>query len=122
MAKHGDWYWHELLTTDAEGAKAFYKAVCGWASTPMEGQEGYSLATNGPVPVAGVMGWDSPAGSWRPFIAVRDIQTAKAAVETGGGKIEQPPTETAGVGTWMICTDPQGATFALIQPAGGVED
>ena len=26
----GDFIWYELMTTDAEGAKAFYDAVVGW--------------------------------------------------------------------------------------------
>jgi len=27
---HGDFIWYELMTTDADGARAFYQAVVGW--------------------------------------------------------------------------------------------
>jgi len=30
----GDFVWHELRTTDAKGAEAFYTHVIGWKTTP----------------------------------------------------------------------------------------
>ena len=121
MTKHGDWYWHELMTPEATGAKTFYKAVLGWGEAPMQGMPDYSLMTRD-VPVAGVMAAQpGQPTAWLPYIAVRDVEVAKAGVEANGGKVWVGPTATDGVGTWMVCSDPQGAAFALIQPAGGVE-
>ncbi len=120
MVKHGDWYWHELMTSAPDGAKAFYKALLGWGEQPM--QEGYTLMTQGEIPTSGVTAAQpGQPTAWLPYIAVRDIQAAKSGVEANAGKVWVGPTETPGVGTWMICSDPQGAPFALIQPAGGVD-
>jgi predicted enzyme related to lactoylglutathione lyase len=122
MAKHGDWYWHELMTPEPSGAKAFYKAVLGWGEAPMQAMPDYTMMIQHEVPTAGVMA--AQAGqptAWLPYIAVRDIEVAKAGVEANKGKVWVGPQAMEGVGTWMVCSDPQGAAFALIQPAGGVE-
>jgi predicted enzyme related to lactoylglutathione lyase len=122
MAKHGDWYWHELMTTDAGAALGFYKTVFGWGDNPMQGMEGYTLMTQNGVPTSGVMAAQpGQPTAWLPYIAVRDIAATRSAVEGAGGKVWVGPNETPDVGTWMVCSDPQGAAIAVIQPAGGVE-
>jgi predicted enzyme related to lactoylglutathione lyase len=122
MPKHGDWYWHELMTPDSAGGRAFYKAVFGWGESPAPGMEDYTMMTVGEVPSSGVMtAQPGQPTAWLAYVAVRDIAAAKAAVESNGGKVWVGPTETPNVGTWMVCSDPQGAAIAMIQPAGGVD-
>jgi predicted enzyme related to lactoylglutathione lyase len=120
MTKHGEWYWHELMTPAPKGATAFYKAVFGWGEN--QNMPDYTMMTQQGVPSSGVM--EARPGqptSWLPYVAVRDVQAAKSAVESNGGKVWVGPTETPEVGTWMVCSDPQGAAIAVIQPTGGVE-
>ena len=120
MPKHGDWYWHELMTPDTPKALGFYKTVFGWGDSPM--QEGYTLMVQQGVPTSGVMAAQpGQPTAWLPYIAVRDVQATRSAIESNGGKVWVGPTETPEVGTWMVCSDPQGAAIAVIQPAGGVE-
>ena len=120
MPKHGDWYWHELKTPDTPKALGFYKTVFGWGDSPM--QEGYTLMVQQGVPTSGVMAAQpGQPTAWLPYIAVRDVQATRSAIESNGGKVWVGPTETPEVGTWMVCSDPQGAAIAVIQPAGGVE-
>ena len=40
MADHGTFYWNELMTRDAEKAKAFYGATLGWTFDAMPMPEG----------------------------------------------------------------------------------
>ena len=53
---HGRFVWYELMTTDADIAKAFYASVVGWGArdASMPGSA-YSLFTVGDSPVAGLM-------------------------------------------------------------------
>jgi predicted enzyme related to lactoylglutathione lyase len=120
MAKHGDWYWHELMTSDPKGGLGFYRAVFGWGESPM--QEDYTLMTQHEVPTSGVTSAQpNQPTAWLPYVAVRDIAETKSAIESNGGRVWVGPTETPGAGTWMICSDPQGAPIGVIQPEGGVE-
>ena len=35
--QHGGWIWYELMTTDPEGAKAFYEPIVGWQMSTGQG-------------------------------------------------------------------------------------
>ena len=114
--------WYELLTTDMKAAGRFYSAVCGWTVDPFEGSphpyDAFSRAGN--VPVGGVM--TIPAGMnfpphWEMYIAVPSFDEAVAKIERLGGKALGPPIEIPSVGRMRTMTDPQGAVFAIIEPA-----
>ena len=122
MVKHGDWFWHELMTSDAAPAAAFYEAVLGWRGRPMEGTDNYTQFLQNGAPTGGVMTSNEGPPNWLSYVAVRDIEAAKAAVEAHGGTVLAGPSDAPGIGQWMVCQDPQGGGIALIQPAGGVED
>ena len=48
--------WHELLTTNPDGALSFYGEIAGWGSQPFDGgDEPYTMWTNGETPIGGVM-------------------------------------------------------------------
>ncbi len=53
---------------------------------------------------------------WLPDVSVADIDAAKAAIETSGGKIMHGPAEVPGGAFIIQGTDPQGATFAVAGP------
>jgi len=123
MSMHGQWYWHELATPDPEGAKAFYKAVAGWETRPMLGMPDYTLWVRAGDDHGGVMKiegpmWDGIPPHWMLYIAIDDVDAARAAVEANGGVVAHGPFEAGGVGTIMVCKDPAGAVFSLIKPAG----
>ncbi len=122
MAEHGDWYWHELTTPDPERAKAFYKSVLGWDATPMPGNPDYSLWIKGDDRRGGVMKMDGPQWAgipphWMLYMAIDDAAASQAAVEKGGGKVVHGPFTVPQVGIILVCEDPAGAVFSLIQPA-----
>src|SRR3546814_15572603 len=51
---------------------------------------------------------------WSQYFRVENIDTAKAAVEAGGGKVVHGPDEIPGGDFAMNCVDPQGAPFGLV--------
>ena len=53
---------------------------------------------------------------WNQYFQVEDIDAAKAAVQSGGGKVAQGPDEIPGGQFSMNCVDPQGVAFGLVGP------
>jgi hypothetical protein len=120
----GRFCWYDLLTTNPDAAIPFYKRVIGWDTQKWEGGGGtYTMWTNGGAPLGGVMAIPEQArasGSpphWLAYIATPDIQaTVSRAKELGAG-VHVPPTDIPTVGKYAVLTDPQGAAFAVFQPA-----
>jgi predicted enzyme related to lactoylglutathione lyase len=118
----GDVSWHELMTTDAEGAKGFYQSLFGWNETSAMdmGEMGkYHMFGRGPAPMGGMM--NKPAAmaavppNWLYYFLVADVNAAVERVTANGGKILNGPMEVPG-GDWIVqAMDPQGAAFALHQ-------
>jgi len=57
-----------------------------------------------------------PAPFWLYYFNVDDIEAAAARVKDQGGQVLNGPHQVPG-GSWTVhCSDPQGATFALVGP------
>lgn len=117
----GDMSWHELMTTDMNGAFAFYNAVAGWEKVGEHdmGPMGIYLMFGRQGHTIGGM-FNKPAGMpapphWLVYIQVPDVHKGAEAVKANGGQVLNGPMEVPG-GDWIVqCTDPQGAAFALHQ-------
>jgi predicted enzyme related to lactoylglutathione lyase len=110
--------WHELLAVDWEKAWAFYSALFGWQKALAEtGPTGpYQLFSVEGQTVGGMLNKPPtvPVPYWLYYFNVADIDAAAKRVKAGHGQIFAGPIEVPG-GSWMVqCTDPQGATFALM--------
>jgi predicted enzyme related to lactoylglutathione lyase len=55
---------------------------------------------------------------WEMYVAVPKLEDAVAQIERLGGKILGPLVEVPQVGRMRTMTDPQGAVFAIHEPAG----
>jgi hypothetical protein len=121
MWSHGNFYWNELMTRDAEAAKAFYGAALGWSFDGMPMPNGtYWIAKMGDKPVAGIfpMGPEH-AGMpemWFAYIAVDDVDARLEKAKAGGGKVMREPFEVPGVGRIAILGDPNGAGIGWMTP------
>lgn len=115
--------WYELTTTDPAAATAFYGAVLGWnvQDSGMEGMT-YLLAS---APDGGMVAGmadsaeqegDAPPG-WLVYFATADCDASFATATAAGAGVIVEPSDIPGTGRFAICTDPQGAVFALLQPA-----
>ncbi|WP_428558798.1 MAG: VOC family protein [Solidesulfovibrio sp. DCME] len=120
--KNGFFSWNELMTTDVEGAKAFYAALLGWnlEDKPMpEMGMTYTLAKVGDAPVGGIMAMPPEAGTmppiWGSYVSVADVDAAAQKAVELGGKVYKEPTDIPGVGRFCVIGDPQGAFLSLIK-------
>ena len=119
-AEPGEASWHELMTTDAPAAMAFYHAVFGWQpSEAMDmGPMGKYHMFNRPHGMIGGMMNKPPEmahvpPNWQIYFRVPDIAAATERINANGGQILNGPMEVPG-GSWIVnAMDPQGAAFAL---------
>jgi len=121
MWSHGNFYWNELMTRDAEKAKAFYGAALGWSFDGMPMPNGtYWIAKMGDKPVGGIFTLGPEhAGMpemWFAYIAVDDVDARLEKAKAGGGKVMREPFEVPGVGRIAILGDPNGAGIGWMTP------
>ncbi|HEU4884448.1 MAG TPA: SRPBCC domain-containing protein [Longimicrobium sp.] len=110
----GRFVWYDLLTSDAEAAKAFYTAVAGWTAQAW-GDGGYVMWLAGDTPIGGLMEYPPAPPHWMAHISVDDVDAAARRAEELGGRIQSPPTDIPDVGRFAIVADPRGASFSLFR-------
>ena len=114
----GDVSWHELATTDYEGAFAYYHALFGWEKgEPMDVDD---AGVYQPFHCAGMGGGmfnkpDEMPGPpfWLYYVKVDDIDQSVAKVRELGGHVVNGPMDVPGGDKVAQCVDPQGAAFAM---------
>jgi uncharacterized protein len=118
-APAGVFVWDELLAPDVESAKAFYGAVFGWTSEPLDmGEAGvYTLFKKADgESVAGLMQkpTDAPGqAAWSPYLAADDVDARSARAAQLGAQTLVEPMEIGASGRFAVLADPMGATFGL---------
>jgi len=120
----GEFSWHELATTDPDGAFAFYSELFGWnrTSTMDMGPAGvYQMYGRGEMPIGGMFRKpdEMPASGWLLYAMVDDVEAAAKRASANGGTILNGPMEVPGGDMIVQCMDPQGAMFALHARPGG---
>jgi predicted enzyme related to lactoylglutathione lyase len=116
--------WSVLNTHDVEQAKRNYRELLGW-----EFHEPFTLAGSGTFHPFAYEPGAAPVGSmsdvkdrlgvhahWIFQFGVPALESALAAVRSGGGKVIGPLTLPGG-DTIAVCDDPQGGAFSLRQRA-----
>jgi uncharacterized protein len=117
-----DFSWHELATSDPQGALAFYAELFGWgrgAAHDMGPAGTYQLIAHGGAEVGGVykvMDASKPP-HWLTYIRVASVDRAAAAAKAAGGRVTQGPMEVPGGSRIAQILDPQGGAFAVHEPA-----
>lgn len=117
-----DFTWHELATSDPQGALAFYSELFGWGHGPAHdmGPAGtYQIIEHGGAQVGGiykVMDASKPP-HWLTYIHVASVDKAAAAAKAAGGRVTQGPMEVPGGSRIAQILDPQGGAFAVHEPA-----
>ncbi|HXT17030.1 MAG TPA: VOC family protein [Gemmatimonadaceae bacterium] len=110
--------WHELSTTDAAAAFAFYNALFGWEKTgefDMGPMGVYQMYGRGRFIYGGMMNATPGAPHhWLHYARVPD--SADAAAERAGkagGTVILPPMDVPGGDRVAVVIDPQGAGFGI---------
>lgn len=116
--------WNEVLTRDAEADKRFYPEVFGWsAGRPAfaGAPESYTVWELGGKGVGGMMQMNDEFPSdvpphWNVCFAVASADGTVAKARELGANIIQDPVDMP-IGRFAAIIDPQGAAFAIMQPA-----
>jgi hypothetical protein len=124
----GAFTWSEHMSTDFEGAKAFYAAVFGYEYGDMS-SDGFSYATlliNGQQVVGGIGaytgGSDNPHQAfWGVYFGTVDTDKSVELLTSHGGKVVRPASDSP-YGRMAIVADNQGAVFSLISTPEDPED
>jgi predicted enzyme related to lactoylglutathione lyase len=115
----------ELVTPDIAAAKQFYAELFGWNFRDIDaGKAQYAEAFLDGHSVAGLLQKAMPAGeqrrpAWLGFLAVRDVDSAKATAEQHGAKVLFAPHNFPNRGREAVFADPQGAVFAVLASSSG---
>lgn len=114
--------WHDLVTSDPQGAWGFYAGLFGWTESgriprgPMGSYRTY--AADGAAIGGIIMGESGPSTSpgWIHYIRTDAIEGAARRVRAGGGEVAGPILDVPG-GRAVHYKDPEGAAFGLYQAA-----
>ena len=120
---HGSFIWYELMTTDAEGAKAFYDAVVGWEFGEGAPEfNGYRMINTrdggfagGVLPITPEMQQHGARPTWLGYLNVADVDEKVSAIKAAGGK-HFMTHDIPNVGRIAMVADPQGAPFYVMKP------
>jgi len=117
--------WYELMTSDQDGAAAFYAAVVGWSAadqTMAELDFRYTILSVGERGVAGLMALtdEMKAGgavpAWVGVIGVADTDAEAKRVVADGGAVHMGPADIPNVGRFAFVADPGGAVYEIMTP------
>lgn len=134
----GTWNWSNLVTSDLDGAKAFYGTVFGWEADATEfgglmwrlpgyadfleqfdpGLRRRHADFGAPPGFSDAIGWMMPLDSGRPHwsvtFAVDDADAITARSLDLGGRVVEAPVDVGPTRTGVLA-DPQGAVFTISQ-------
>jgi predicted enzyme related to lactoylglutathione lyase len=116
----GSFCWNELITSDAEKAKEFYRSLLGWTSEDLDmGAMTYTMFKKGDKTVAGLLRIPEALKNnmhphWLSYIYVEDLdQTVEKLKSLGGIVVLITPIQ--GAGRFAIIKDSTGAFIAFWQ-------
>jgi len=115
--------WNEAAFDDPAAARKFYGSLFGYTYDEVPGVEAYTTFRTADreadYPLGGLGGAQpgAPKG-WLVCFAVASTDEAVAAVESAGGKVTTPATDTP-FGRFAVVEDPWGAAFEVMQSPSG---
>jgi len=114
--------WSELDTRDPEKAIDFYTKLLGWTveSLPAGAMPYWQVSVDGQgeggiMPMPEMVPPEVPA-YWLPYFSVTDVKASTKTAAELGGRVLMEPVEVPGMLWFSVLADPQGASFALMQP------
>jgi predicted enzyme related to lactoylglutathione lyase len=123
----GGLVWEDLRSPDPDAARAFYQAVFGYRTDPLDaaGPDYHTFAhPSEQAPLGGMGGMfsetDRPA-HWLVYFGVADVDAAISAATDAGGHVVQVAFDSP-YGRMAGLTDPGGALFWVSQPTGELPD
>jgi uncharacterized protein len=117
--------WYELMTSDPDGAIAFYTSVIGWTAADQHMAEldfRYTILSVGERGVAGLMALTEgmkeggAVPGWVGVIGVDDTDAEAGKVARDGGTVIMGPDDIPNVGRFAFVADPGGAVYEIMTP------
>ncbi|QXJ19968.1 VOC family protein [Actinomadura graeca] len=113
----GTLVWNDLVTADADTARAFYTAVFDYGLEPVPGMDYTALRRPDGHYIGGIHGEPGAAEtSWISYFDVADADEAVRRVRAGGGTVDEEPQDTP-YGRIAAVRDPFGAPFRVMKTA-----
>jgi predicted enzyme related to lactoylglutathione lyase len=115
----GTFSWAELVTSDADAAKAFYRDLFGWDydEQPAGPDATYTMVTRQGREVAGLFADPSQPPHWNSYVTVERADDAAERAASLGATVVAPPFDVMDAGRMAVVQDPSGA-FLCIWEAG----
>jgi predicted enzyme related to lactoylglutathione lyase len=112
----GTFSWAELVTSDADAAKAFYTAVFAWTydDAPIGDGQVYSMAQRDGKTVAALFAGDQPP-HWNCYFTVESADRAATRAKELGANVLAEPFDVMDAGRMAVIADPTGAVANLWQ-------
>jgi predicted enzyme related to lactoylglutathione lyase len=120
---NGGLCWAELTTSNVDACGSFYSKLFNWSPKAQDmGKMVYTVFNDGAEMRAGMMAM--PAGApkgmpsaWTIYFGTDDCDKRTAQAKSLGANVLVQPENIPNVGRFSMMLDPQGAMFALLQPA-----
>jgi predicted enzyme related to lactoylglutathione lyase len=111
----GTFVWHDLVTTDATKARAFYSAMFGWTFEPGKGVDpGYTIIKHQGLPIGGIVTPKEQVDSqWLSYVVAPDVDKAVDAFKQAGGRVFRGPLNARKDLRVAAVADAQGAPIGL---------
>jgi uncharacterized protein len=110
--------WNHLVTSDVDGATAFYTGLFGWTTDVMEDSDPpFTVWRNSDGWLNGAvteLPADAPAPHWLVYFTTADLDRALERAAELGGRVLVPETSIS-IARFAVVGDPQGATFTLYE-------
>jgi predicted enzyme related to lactoylglutathione lyase len=113
----GTFSWVELVTGDAQAAKAFYGDLFGWDYDDQEipGGGEYTMVHKNDREVAGLFADKAQPPHWNNYVTVDSADDAAAKAQELGGTVVAPAFDVMDAGRMAVLEDPTGAFFCVWQ-------
>jgi len=112
----GTFSWVELVTSDADAAKAFYGALFGWDFDDQPaGDAVYTMVSKDGREVAGLFADQEQPPHWNNYITVSSVDGAAEQAASLGATVVAPPFDVMDAGRMAVIEDPSGAFVAVWQ-------
>jgi hypothetical protein len=121
----GKLIWLDLETTDLPGAKIFYRSLFGWDYRDYHSYgANYTVALAQGKPIAGlvrrqIVNETEQRSAWLPFFSVADVGATFEQALKAHAQVRSEPEDLPLRGRQARLTDPEGATFALVNSSSG---
>ena len=114
----GTFSWVELVTSDAEAAKAFYTEVFGWDyhDNPIGDGMVYSTALVDGRAAGALFASAEQPPHWNCYVTVTSVDETTAKAGELGARVMAEPFDVMDIGRMAVIADPTGAALCLWEP------